>query len=216
MAISNKDTKKERTRRTILDTLKSGGSRDAQSLAEELEITAMAVRQHLYALQDEKLVDFEEEPREMGRPAKMWHLTTEADQFYPNGHADLTVDLLRSVRAAFGEQGLEKLLSVRAKETEALYTENLATAKSLKQRLRALAKVRTREGYMAEVQTDEDGTLLFVENHCPICEAATECQGLCAKELEVFQNVLGPGVNVERTDHIQAGARRCAYRISTM
>ena len=36
----------------------------------------------------------------------------------------------------------------------------------------------------------------------------------CRAELEVFQDTLGAGVIVERTDHILAGARRCAYRIT--
>jgi predicted ArsR family transcriptional regulator len=30
----------------------------------------------------------------------------------------------------------------------------------------------------------------------------------------VFRDVLGPDVEIRRTDHILAGARRCAYRIS--
>ncbi|MES2724598.1 MAG: MarR family transcriptional regulator, partial [Pseudomonadota bacterium] len=54
---------------------------------------------------------------------------------------------------------------------------------------------------------------LLVENHCPICAAAAACQGFCRAELMVFRAVLGPGVHIERTDHILAGARRCAYRI---
>jgi predicted ArsR family transcriptional regulator len=214
MATPKKNTKSVRTRRSILDALKSAGPQDAQAIAAKMGITAMAIRQHLYALQNEKLVEFEEEPREMGRPAKMWTLTADADRFYPNGHADLTVDLIRSVQTAFGEKGMEKLLAVRAKEMESAYSKDVKPSQSLKKRLKALAVIRTNEGYMAEVQTDDDGTLLFVENHCPICEAATECQGLCAKELDVFQHVLGSDVEVERTDHIQAGARRCAYRVS--
>jgi hypothetical protein len=41
------------------------------------------------------------------------------------------------------------------------------------------------------------------------------CTGLCGKELEVFQEVLGEDVRIERTEHIVAGARRCAYRVSS-
>jgi predicted ArsR family transcriptional regulator len=37
--------------------------------------------------------------------------------------------------------------------------------------------------------------------------------GLCRSELAIFRAVLGADVTVERTDHILAGARRCAYRI---
>ena len=55
---------------------------------------------------------------------------------------------------------------------------------------------------------------LLVENHCPVCAAAAACQGLCRSELDVFRAVLGPSVTVERTDHILAGARRCAYEIT--
>ncbi|MBI3329007.1 MAG: transcriptional regulator, partial [Nitrospinae bacterium] len=72
----------------------------------------------------------------------------------------------------------------------------------------------TEEGYMAGVHPQGDRSFLLVENHCPICAAAVACTGLCGKELEVFQAVLGKGVIVERTEHIVAGARRCAYRVS--
>jgi predicted ArsR family transcriptional regulator len=65
---------------------------------------------------------------------------------------------------------------------------------------------------MAEWRAEGDGFLL-IENHCPICAAAAACQGFCRAELEVFQDTLGPGVAIERIDHILAGARRCAYRI---
>jgi predicted ArsR family transcriptional regulator len=65
---------------------------------------------------------------------------------------------------------------------------------------------------MAECVAKADGSLLLIENHCPVCAAAQACQGLCRSELEIFRSVLN-GAAVERTDHILAGGRRCAYRI---
>jgi predicted ArsR family transcriptional regulator len=73
--------------------------------------------------------------------------------------------------------------------------------------------MRTDEGYMAEVQAQADGSFLLIEKHCPICVAAVACTGLCGKELEVFQAVLGQDVMIERTEHMVVGARRCAYRV---
>src|ERR1700694_5574969 len=84
---------------------------------------------------------------------------------------------------------------------------------SLLERLEALAALRTRECYMAEVKEEPGGALLLIENHCPICVAARSCTNLCAGELQVFRQVLGGDVHVERIDHILAGARRCAYRV---
>lgn len=214
-----------RTRRGLIERLKWHGAQDAGALADELGVSAMAVRQHLYALESEGLVTFEEQSGKVGRPAKLWRLTPAADRFFPDGHAELTLGLLAALREALGEDGLERLLAVRTAEQIAAYRRRIESADPLKARLEALARIRSEEGYMAAVETleaaetaeslesVEGGGYLFVENHCPVCAAARSCQGLCASELEVFRRVLGPEVTVERSDHILAGARRCAYRV---
>jgi len=186
---------------------------DATRLAERLHLSAMAVRLHLYALQAERLVAYEEEPRPLGRPAKLWSLTPAADHMFPEGYAELTLSLLGSIGKAFGKAGLDRLLAIRTRNQIAAYQEKMTRAKSLGQRLKALAAIRTDEGYMADVKREPGGAFLLVENHCPICAAAAACTGLCAKELEVFQSVLGEDASITRTEHIVAGARRCAYRV---
>ena len=203
-----------RTRRRLLELLKWDGPQDATALAKRLTVTPMAVRQHLYALAAQKLVAHEVTRRPKGRPAKLWRLTPAADAFFPNAHADLTVSLIDSVRATFGEPGLDRLIGVRSRKQIEAYRAEVPRTGTLRRRLEALARIRAREGYLAEVTTDADGTPLLVENHCPICVAAASCTNLCAGELTVFQAVLGPDVRIARTDHIVAGARRCAYRIT--
>jgi predicted ArsR family transcriptional regulator len=86
---------------------------------------------------------------------------------------------------------------------------------SLERKLQELAKVRSEEGYMAEVRREGDGSFLLVENHCPICAAANACQGFCSTELDLFRSVLGPGVTVERAEHIVKGDQRCVYKVKT-
>jgi predicted ArsR family transcriptional regulator len=173
----------------------------------------MAVRQHLYDLQQNRLVVSRDEARPMGRPAKLWCLTPAADRFFPDGHADLTIALIGALREAFGLPGLDRLLSVRSAHQLDEYRDRIPPHASLGRKLKALAGIRTEEGYIAEVQDQGDGSFLLVENHCPICAAATNCTGLCRAELEVFQGVLGPNIDIARTEHIVAGSRRCAYRI---
>ena|SRR5688572_24424824 len=202
-----------RTNRAIVHLLKQEGPMDAAQLAARLDLSAMAVRLHLYALQAERLVTHEEQPRPVGRPAKLWQLTSEADHLFPEGYAELTLSLLGSIGAAFGKAGLDKLLAIRTRQQIADYRKRITGAEPVRQRVKALAALRTDEGYMADVKREPDGAFLLVENHCPICAAAKACSGLCAKELEVFQSVLGDDVVVTRTEHIVAGARRCAYRV---
>jgi predicted ArsR family transcriptional regulator len=204
-----------RTRRALVHLLKQEGPLEAQALADRLHISAMAVRQHLYALQKEQLVTYREVPRPLGRPAKQWQLTPAADRLFPEAYAELTLSLLTSVTEAFGQAGLERLLALRSQQQVAAYRARIGAHDTLAQRLNALAAIRTEEGYMADVQAQADGSFVLVERHCPICVAATACTGLCRNEIEVFQDVLGPEVTIERTEHIVAGALRCAYRVSS-
>ncbi|WP_234032854.1 helix-turn-helix transcriptional regulator [Paenibacillus faecalis] len=204
----------ERTRRSIVKLLKHNGSMDALSLANELGLTGMAVRQHLYSLQEQELVTYKEEPRTMGRPAKMWSLTSEANRLFPDGYADLTINLIDSMKEAFGEEGLNKLLDIRNQKQIVDYQGKVPANLPLKERLLIFAEARTSEGYMSEVVENSDGSFDFVEKHCPICEAAKACSRLCKKEMEMFQHVIGDDVEITRGDHILKGDIRCVYLIS--
>jgi predicted ArsR family transcriptional regulator len=205
----------DRTRDRVLYWLKTKGPETAAALARRLGVTAMAVRQHLYQLRADGLVGYRDERRKVGRPARIWRLTDKAAARFPDSHAELTLEMLGAVRSAFGESGLDRLLRERMRRQEKQYAERLRRAgTSLAARVHELAAIRREQGYMAECIRRPDGSFLLAENHCPICAAASACQGLCRDELALFRNVLGDRAKVERTDHILAGARRCAYLIT--
>lgn len=197
----------------ILGLLKRRGPLRSADIAGALGTTAEAVRQQLSRLADAGLVAPIAEKLGLGRPARVWHLTPTAHNRFPDTHAELTVRLIEAVRSTLGETALQQLVSVREQETRRSYSAALTGAATLRARVEWLARLRSREGYMAEWRADGRGFLLL-ENHCPICAAATACQGFCRAELDVFRDVLGPGVAVERIEHALAGARRCAYRIT--
>jgi predicted ArsR family transcriptional regulator len=202
------------TRKAIVTLLKQHGPMDAVTLASKLSLTGMAVRQHLYELQNQQVVEYEEEARPMGRPAKIWRLTAQANRWFPNGYLQLSVDLLISIRASFGEEGLGRVLEDHKFGQKKRYQEHLSDATNLKDKLQRLSNIRMNEGYFAEVQEQEDGSTLFVQKHCPIMDAAAVCSGICRNELELFQLVLGDGVTVERVEHLLSGGSRCAFRIT--
>jgi predicted ArsR family transcriptional regulator len=196
----------------LLGVIKRRGQLRIADIAALLGITSEAARQQVVRLAADGLLAAATERRAVGRPARLWHLTAAGHVRFPDTHAELTLRLIDAVRSELGEPALERLIRVREADTLRAYRDALAGAVTLAERLARLAEMRSREGYMAEWRTDV-GEFLLLENHCPICAAATACQGFCRSELEMFRAVLGPGVTVERTDHILAGARRCAYRI---
>jgi len=118
------------------------------------------------------------------------------------------------LRDTFGEEGLEQVLVSRCTRQRKDYAKRIKLTDSLAKKLKELARMRSEEGYMAEVRSDKNGSYILIENHCPICAAANACQGFCSTELDLFRSVLGSGVDVEREEHIVSGDRRCVYRVT--
>jgi len=201
------------TRREILGKLKMRGSLSSSTMAEELGISSMAVRQHLQDLQNEGDVRSSDVSKGKGRPTKYWELTDQASRHFTDRHRDLILDLLKSMKDSLGPESMDRLLEKRGEGQIETYRARVHSLPSLLEKVGGLAQIRSEEGYMAEVQTEGDGTCYLIENHCPICAAAESCAGLCATELEVFRKTLGDEVKMERIEHLLDDSRRCVYRI---
>ena len=200
----------------VLYALKSTGPQSADAIARRLRVTIVAARQQLGRLLDKGLVTFEDHREGVGRPKRIWSLSEAGHAHFPDSHATMTVDLIQAISTAFGPEGLDRVIAEREKATRQIYAERVRTGRSLAERVKLLADQRSEEGYMAEVKRLPDGALMLMENHCPICVAAKACQGFCRSELTLFRDVLGQDARVEREEHILAGARRCAYRITSV
>lgn len=201
----------------ILHALKTRGPLSTGELATVLRVSGEAARQQVARLEVDGLVVGEREGGggTVGRPRQRWSLTEKAQGRFPDSHPELTVQLIRSIERSLGPAALDRVIEAREEEQRRAYRKALTGARSLRQRVERLAAARSAEGYMAAVSEEPGGRgLLLVENHCPICAAARACQGFCRSELDVFRDVLGPDVEVERVEHILAGGRRCAYRIT--
>lgn len=201
------------TAEQTLFLIKTRGPQTAQQLAALLALTSMGARKQLESWQEKGLLTYEDVADKPGRPSRRWMLTEAGHARFPDRHADLTVQLIDQVRQLFGDAGLDKLIASREAASEQQYRQHLRGAGDLSARVAALVQARSVEGYMAEVEAQDDGSLLLIENHCPICAAAKQCQKFCHSELEVFQRVLGPDCSVGRVEHMLAGARRCVYVI---
>jgi predicted ArsR family transcriptional regulator len=180
-------------KRRLVERLKRVDSASAAELAVSFQLTPAAVRQHLEDLAAAGLVEAEASAspprgRGRGRPAQRWRLTATAASLFPDHHADLTVSLLEVIRGTLGESGIGSVVDARTRAQLAAYREVLPdpVASSIGERVEALARLRTVEGYMAEAVLlpggDDDGedAYMLVEHHCPICAAAERRARTCA------------------------------------
>ncbi|MFC0878767.1 helix-turn-helix transcriptional regulator [Saccharicrinis sp. FJH2] len=206
---------KKSTSDQILMLLKMRGAITAHVIAKELGITKEGARKHLLNLASENLVKTTIKSEGVGRPSTYYSLTDKASAGFPDTHADITVQLLKSVKKLLGDNALNLLITDRETVIYNKYAGEMADTEKIEQKLDILCKVRSEEGYMAEWKKEND-TYYLIENHCPICAAATECQGFCRSELHNFQQLLGNKYEINRTEYIIDGGNRCVYKIEEL
>ncbi|WP_419793739.1 transcriptional regulator [Pseudomonas palleroniana] len=214
MTYANKslDNSTSRSSEHLLRHLKTHGTCSTADLSKVLGVTSEAVRQQMVKLVEQGLVDSVVARSGVGRPKQLWQLTDSGHARFPDTHAQLTVQIIESVTQLFGQVGIDQVIELRSSQQLAEYQAQLASASSLAERVKRLADARDAEGYMARVESDGDDFLL-IEDHCPICAAATKCQGFCASELSQFQMLMQGWGQVTREEHLLRGGRRCVYRI---
>lgn len=215
----------------ILQLLKTKGQQTSQQLADVLALTMMGARKHLLNLAEQGLVVAGTEPSEAntassrGRPQQYWRLTKAGHQYFPDRHADVSLQLIDGVRQLFGAAGLEQLIVQREQQQQLHYLEKLSSFGDLATKVQQLAEIRLQEGYLAEAYFVESrlddhnpqdvglaaGSWVLIEHHCPICAAATLCQNFCRSELQLFRACVAGLATVERTEHLLSAGSRCAY-----
>lgn len=196
----------------ILMFLKMRGNGNAQQIADEFSITKEGARKHLMKMEAEGLLKQEIKKEGVGRPVVLFSLTEKGFARFPDSHALITVQLLKSIKNLLGENALDLLINDRESHTYKLYSQQMDQEKTLERKLSVLAEQRTEEGYMAEWKK-KDGSYFLIENHCPICAAAKECQLFCRSELKNFRELLGADYQIQRVEYILGEGTRCVYRI---
>jgi predicted ArsR family transcriptional regulator len=201
---------------TLMELLKRAGELDVATLAEQLGISGVAVRQHLAALERDGKIARRSVRRPVGRPAKLYRLTEAADQAFPQANAKVALDLLAYLERTKGPEAVEKLLQARLRDLLKRYQERLRGARSWSKKLKILAEIRESEGYLCDSEpapsSEARGGVRLVEHHCPLSELARQHPAVCRYELELFRRLLGEP-NLRRVDHIGSGGRACVYEL---
>lgn len=201
------------TRRAILVGLKTRGEARAEELANELAITASAVRQHLAGLVTNGFVGHREVKGGPGRPKHLYSLTPAAEALFPKRYSDLTNEVLAIVEDE-DPSLLDKVFERRRDARVANALPRLAAAgPGLEGRVAELATILDEDGYLAQWEQLDDGTFRVTEHNCAVLGVAQRYGQACSSEIEFLRTVL-PDATVERTQHILAGAHRCAYLIA--
>ncbi len=159
-------------------------------------------------------IELAPEAAKRGRRTLLYSATPAADAFFPKAYGELTNELLGYV-ADTDTALLDELFTRRREQRIAGAKARLASKRTLKAKVGELTKILDEDGYFASCEEASPGVFVIVEHNCAIWAVAQRYGQACTSELDFIRAVL-PDAEVERIQHMVAGARRCAYEITTL
>ncbi len=203
----------ENTREAILYLLKTRDGSTAKDLAERIGVSATAIRQLLTTLSGDGLVESSSVKQAQGRPTHVYNLTSPGHDLFPDSYRQTAVQMLEAVREIGGEAMVRDVLDRQLEGLEQKYRERLEGL-SLDERLAAIDRLRSDEGFMVELEegVDEGDGQAIVERHCPIYAVAKAFPGLCAAEHSLLERVLN--TKLKLTHLMTDGESYCRFAVA--
>ena len=196
-------------RGAILAELKRAESLTTRELASRLGTSLNAIRHHLKELERQALVEYERQYHGVGAPSFAYRITRAGEALFPRRYESILSSLLDDLIRTRGRAETVGMLEARYTRLAEQLQNELAEA-TPGERLDAVSRLLTADGFMAEASTDgSTGTL--TEHNCAIQAVAERFPEVCAAEARLLSNVLG--VQVRRERHILSGCSACEYHV---
>jgi len=211
------DARADRTAARVVRSLLADGPATAPELAERLGLTPAAVRRHLDALVAAGQAEARDRSpygpaphRGRGRPPRVWALTPEGRDAFPQAYDALAIAALRHLAETGGPDAVATFARSATAAIEERYAPTV-TAGEPADRVRALVAALTADGYAASVDPAPAGGEQLCQHHCPVAHVAAEFPQLCEAETEMFGRLLGR--HVQRLSTIGSGGHVCTTAV---
>ncbi|MBP7950123.1 MAG: hypothetical protein KA004_10735 [Verrucomicrobiales bacterium] len=197
----------------ILDLLKRSTGMSVKDIAKHLRMSYMGIKQHCVDLEKKGLLDTWRNPKQLGRPEKLYRLTPKAGAFYPEVGNELTLDLLNSIQQLYGPTAPDRLLFSYFSKRADYYLKKVK-GNSVSERAASFCKIREAEGHCAEIEYDHNAGLRIVEFHSPFKEIAQTYPSVRRMEELMVNRVLG--ITVKRSEEKASGLTKYVFHIPTL
>ena len=182
-------------------------------MANQLQITEMAVRRHLNTLEKDRYVETILVRQAMGRPLNIYQLSEAGEELFPRNYKNIILEFIADIEELSGQEMVDQLFERRKDRMKAALAKRMENKSSLEERLETLVQIQNDNGYMANFEQNEDGSYAMSEHNCPIALVANKYQSACHRELELFKEVLGTD-KIVRHACLSDGDGACQYHIS--
>tara|TARA_B100000927_G_scaffold63204_2_gene49619 strand:+ start:7616 stop:8260 length:645 start_codon:yes stop_codon:yes gene_type:complete len=194
----------------IIQLIKCSQGMSVGELSKSLNMSYMGVKKHCISMQKLGYLDTWRQPKEVGRPEKLYRITSKLDPFFPSIEDGVTLSLLQAA-GQLDPNAAEKLLFAFFRDqTEKLA--KLVTGDSVQERAERLADARLKMGYFSQCTYSESEGLRIEEFHNPLSSLFSKYPTMERIEVQMFERLLG--ARVARSEASSAGLTRYRFDLS--
>ena len=196
------------SRARLIALLREGGM-TADDLASKLDVSTNAVREHLAGMERDGVIRRAGQRRRATRPAQIFELTPETEQFLSVAYVPLAVHLVRVVAATLPVERVNRLMREAGKRLAADVAPR-TRPRQLAARV-ALASQLLNEHLGAVTRVERNGNYTIRGAACPIAAVTGQYPMVCLAIESFVAEVVDRPVQ-EQCE--RAGRARCCFQIS--
>jgi predicted ArsR family transcriptional regulator len=194
----------------IILLLKKFPNMSLDELAKKLDISKMAVLNHISALEQQGAVARKTVKKKVGRPSYAFYATESVNMKLGTGSEAMLNDFMDFMKTTGNEKLLNEFLRERYSRVRSEYS-GLMPGKGLGEKVNTLAALRRKADYYPEVKKSQENFELM-EYNCPILSISKHFGIACSMETKMFSDVLD--ADVESTHRQVNGYSACRFLIS--
>jgi predicted ArsR family transcriptional regulator len=166
--------------------LKNKAGMTADELSEGLSITRNAARQHLAALENDRLVVKGPTRPTGGRPEQLYVLTDQGRELFPRHYSWFAEMLIGSIKAASGDEGLRERLREMGTQVATQLSQQNADLTSRDEKIRKLVEIMGQLGYDARSTISDEALHTIEADNCVFHHLAVTNPEVCQFDLALL------------------------------
>jgi predicted ArsR family transcriptional regulator len=202
----------ERRKRLMRHLLRNKSGASIDELAQAIEVTRTAVRQHLSALTREGLVAPGAERASGGRPQRLYVLTESGREAFPRHYSWFAQLLIEAMAKEHGAAGLRTRLGRIASAVVAQLRQRASEKDTRRQKVGKVSGLMDELGYDARTGKDIAGAPTIEADNCVFHELAMKNPEVCQFDLSLLSGLTGS--KVELDECMARGGQVCRFRFT--
>lgn len=179
-------------------------------LSEQLAITRNAVRQHLAALENDRLVSKNATRASGGRPQQLYALTDNGRELFPRHYSWLAQLLLESMQDEAGADAVGERLSALGARVAVQLRNQHPESQQAEDKVRKLSVIMEQLGYDAHSTVDASNTPVIEADNCVFHNLAMQNPEVCKFDLALLSSFTGS--TVEHHECMAKGGNVCRFK----